>query len=397
MKKKQQKTERKRSSEKRCRQCKQKKSIREFDFHDKGSKRQGKKRSECNDCRKKIRRTGTCQRKRTVAIQDYIKLQRLLYELGSALNQDDQFQSKIDVKNAYIQQIEEAVDRFEKCVRCKIELKKLERYFPLCIQCAGSENPKDLVKKQQHSNHNFEDEIKEEIIDHNSEQIIEENQTNNNNPIPMEQQQSKINNINNNRREENLFLAPIPISKNIEERDMDWYIFDIIERDQYPTCRRGKWPHQNDVYLRPMFTVQSKIIYSKSDKINIDMYMSVRLWCFECKKNYFIYNPRENNHQRYQSREQWIQQYFEKNDDPSKRTLLYKYLWNWAHYLNRKYQANIKIKDREQSWAPIYRNKMNYVIQFFKDNPDAKIKKYQCPDFPDDPTIPTPVVEEVKD
>lgn len=351
----------------RCRYCKEKKSIKNFEIHQTGSKRIGKRRSECNDCRKKIHRTGTCQRKRTVAIQDYIKLQRLLYELGFALNQDDQFPSKIDIKNAYIKQIEEAVYRFENCTRCKIELKKLERYFPLCLQCAGTDNPKDLLKKQHHQKEEHDDDDhfgEEKNVEHHVEHINK-------------------NNEEDEKKEKMILPLIVKEKKNkstkIEERDMDWYIFDIIEREDYPKCRNSI--HQKDIFLRPMFTTESKMIYSKRDRKEIDMFLSVRLWCYDCKKNYFIYNPKENNNQRYETREHYINTWFQNHKDlPLKTTLLYKYMWNWANYLNQKYNANISIEDTEKTWLPVYRSKLNHVLQYFKENP-SEIKKYNIPDF----------------
>ena len=281
---------------KRCAYCKQKKTLKNFELHKTGSKRLGKRRSECNDCRKQNRISGVSNRRRTVKIQDYIKLQRLLCDIGFAIQREEK-----DLKNIFIEQIEKAIYRFEKCNRCQKSLKGLNAYFPICENCAADQNDLndlDLVQEQE-------------------QELVEKNKN-----------EQKIINVENVKNNENPIIKKTEEKKKINIKDLLWLIYNKIERNEYPECRNGdceKKPH-----IRPM---QCLDVQKKDKNKRHDHYKSVWNYCYHCKKNYYLCQKNQ--------RIAYIRTYLQQ-EDPEKMTVLYYYIYQWANYLNKTHNVNIK-------------------------------------------------------
>jgi len=317
MKKRQNKT-------KKCVYCKQEKPLRFFEFHSAGAKRIGTRRSECTDCRKKNQKTGVSQRKRTVSIVDYLKLQRLLHDIGEAWMKKEK-----DVENLFIEKIEEAVKRFEKCNRCKKTLKKLQAYFPICQSCSVEEEEEeqqlqDIEKVQEQT------QVEQQIL---PSHIVEKDDKE-------DEEDAEI-------------LINMDVEKNkkiiIKWDDLLWHIYNEIERSQYHQCP-SKDCRKNPL-LRPMVCLDVK---KQSDIVEKDHYLSTWLYCFFCQKNYYLCQKHRRIH--------YIQRFLN-IEDPSKKTILYYHVYVWAKYLVEKHHVNIKLPSSKKLVDAFVKKRENLFLK----------------------------------
>lgn len=287
----------KQNTTKRCAYCKQEKPLRSFEFHKTGAKRIGKRYSECTDCRKRNQKTGVSNRKRTVSILDYLKLQRLLHDIGNAWMKKEK-----DVEKIFMEKVEEAVKRFEKCNRCKKTLKKLQAYFPICEHCMIEEEEQNVEK--------IEEKVEESPLILSSIPIVKKNHDDDDEIL-----------INMDGEKSQKII--------IKWDDLLWYIFNEIERSEYHQCPNKDC--QKNPLLRPMVCLDVK---KQSDIVEKDHYLSAWLYCFFCQKNYYLCQKHRRIH--------YIQRFLNV-EKPEEKTILYYYIYVWAKYLVEKHHVNIKL------------------------------------------------------